>query len=75
MKNKMYMIYKSVIEKRLAHKQKQLCEIEGKINSEGVVTPIEKRKYIELKAVIQELENVLDIATSIFENEQDNENA
>ncbi|WP_302947178.1 hypothetical protein [Alistipes indistinctus] len=38
------------------------------INSEGVPTPIEKRKFIETKAVVTELENVLDIADTMFEH-------
>ncbi|MDR2652250.1 MAG: hypothetical protein LBC68_08050 [Prevotellaceae bacterium] len=65
------MIYKEVIEKRLARKQEQLNELEKSIISEvGLSSPVDKRKYIELKAVIQELENVLDIADSMFkENE------
>lgn len=66
MERKICMIYKDVLEKRLQRKREQLSELEGKINSEGVVTPVEKRKFIELKAVVQELENVLDIADSMF---------
>jgi hypothetical protein len=63
------MIYKEVIEKRLARKQEQLNDLERIINGDGMPTSVEKRKYIELKAVIQELENVLDIADSMFKNE------
>ena len=65
------MIYKDVLEKRLQRKREQLLDLEGKINSEGVVTPVEKRKYIELKAIVQELENVLDIADSMFKFQED----
>lgn len=69
------MIYKDVLEKRLQRKRGQLLDLEGKINGEGVVTPVEKRKYIELKAIVQELENVLDIADSMFKfQEKDLEN-
>jgi hypothetical protein len=68
------MTLKSVIEKRLERKKQQLNEIEKAAISEvGISTPVDKRKYIELKAVVQELENVLDIAVSIFEQEQENE--
>ena len=58
------MIYKEVIEKRLARKQEQLVTLERI----GVVTPEDKRKYVELKAVVTELENVLDIADTMFEH-------
>lgn len=70
MKNQMYMTLKSLIEKHLARKQEQLKELE----LAGIPTDTtDKRKYIETKAVIQELENVLDIATSIFETDNDNQ--
>lgn len=71
MERKICMIYKDVLEKRLQRKREQLSELEGKINSEGVVTPVEKRKFIELKAVVLELENVLDIADSMFKFQED----
>lgn len=71
MERKICMIYKDVLEKRLQRKRAQLSELEGKINGEGVVTPVEKRKFIELKAVVQELENVLDIADSMFKFQED----
>jgi hypothetical protein len=58
------MIYKEVIEKRLARKREQLVALERI----GVVTPEDKRKYVELKAVVTELENVLDIADTMFEH-------
>lgn len=75
MERKICMIYKDVLEKRLQRKRGQLLDLEGKINGEGVVTPVEKRKYIELKAIVQELENVLDIADSMFKfQEKDLEN-
>jgi NADP-dependent 3-hydroxy acid dehydrogenase YdfG len=63
------MIYKEVIEKRLARKQEQLNDLEKNIISKvGLSNAVDKRKYIELKAVVQELENVLDIADSMFKN-------
>jgi hypothetical protein len=71
MKNKMFMIYKSVLEKRLARKQAQLVEIESVMSIGDNVAATEKRKFIETKAIIQELENILDIATSIFETDND----
>nr|DAR95911.1 MAG TPA: hypothetical protein [Caudoviricetes sp.] len=64
MKTTLCMIYKEVIEKRLARKREQLVALERI----GVVTPEDKRKYVELKAVVTELENVLDIADTMFEH-------
>lgn len=58
------MIYKEVIEKRLAREREQLVALERI----GVVTPEDKRRYVELKAVVTELENVLDIADTMFEH-------
>jgi hypothetical protein len=57
------MIYKDVLESRLARKKQELNEIEKTI--EGVVTNAEKRKFIELKAIVNELENCIDIAKSM----------
>lgn len=56
------MIYKKVIEVSLALKREQLAELEQTKSS----TPQNNRKYIELKAVIYELENCIDIAESIL---------
>lgn len=62
-----FMIYKEVLEKRLARKREQLTEIETSINSANdVVTAQDKRRYIELKAVVNELENCIDIAESMI---------
>lgn len=58
-----FMIYKEVLEKRLARKKVQLNELEKQ--TEGLATAQDKRKYIELKAVIIELENCIDIAESM----------
>lgn len=68
MNRDMTMIYREVISKRLERKRAQLNEFEKSV--EGLATPVEKRKFIELKAVIQELENVLDIADSMFEKKE-----
>jgi len=66
-----FMIYKEVLEKRLARKKEQLANLEGIINSGSEVTGVDKRKYIELKAVINELENCLDIAESMVKLEKE----
>lgn len=58
------MIYKEVLEKRLDRKKEQLSELEKQ--TEGLATAQDKRKYIELKAVINELENCIDIAESMM---------
>lgn len=73
MKNKMFMTCIQILEKRLERKKEQLTVIETVIEGGGLATAVEKRKYIELKAVVQELENVLDIAVTMYEN--DNETA
>ena len=62
MKTKQCMIYKDVLEKRLERKRQQFHDLE----TAGAVSPEDKRKYIELKATINELENCLDIAESMF---------
>lgn len=64
-----FMIYKEVLEKRLARKKEQLAEIERQ--TEGLATPVDKRKYIELKAVVNELENCIDIAESMVKLEKE----
>ncbi len=61
-------MYKDIIRKRLERKQEQLKEVED-VMTQGVVTSGEKRKFMELKAVVQELENILDIAKTMFKNE------
>lgn len=70
MKTSAFMVYKEVLEKRLARKKEQLTEIEKYINSEGVAGSVDKRKYIELKAVVNELENCIDMAESMAKMEQ-----
>lgn len=66
MKIKQCMIYREVLAKRLERKRQQLLELEKQVNSEGVSSSVEKRKYIELKAIVNELENCLDMADSMF---------
>lgn len=63
MKPTAFMIYREVLEKRLARKKTQMIELETQ--TEGLATAQDKRKYIELKAVINELENCIDIAESM----------
>lgn len=69
MQTTVFMIYKEVLEKRLARKKEQLAEIERQ--TEGLATPVDKRKYIELKAVVNELENCIDIAESMVKLEKE----
>ena len=66
MKIKLCMIYREVLAKRLERKRLQLAELERQINSEGVSSSVDKRKYIELKAIVNELEKCLDMADSMF---------
>lgn len=65
MKIKMCMIFEEVIRKRLDRKKVELKEIED-IMEIGTPTSAEKRKFIELKAVVNELENCLDMAETMF---------
>lgn len=58
-------MYKEIIEKRLKRKREQLAEIEA-IMQQGEVTAVEKKNYMELKAVIRELENVIDLAETML---------
>ena len=67
MKIKLCMIYRYVLSKRLERKRQQLAELEIKMNGvESLSTTVDKRKYIELKAIVNELENCLDMADSMF---------
>lgn len=58
-------MYKEIIEKRLQRKREQLKEIQD-IMQHGEVTAVEKRNYVEHKAVVLELENVLDLAETML---------
>ena len=71
MKTRLCMIYREVLSKRLERKRNQLIELERLVNSEGVASSIEKRKFIELKAIVNELENCLDMADSMFKFNSD----
>lgn len=74
MQTKLCMIYREVLAKRLERKRQQLAELERLVNSEGVASSVEKRKFIELKAIVNELENCLDMADSMFKfNNDDSE--
>ena len=73
MKTKLCRINRDVLEKRLDRKKKQLSEIESIIDGGGLATPVDKRKYIELKAVVNELENCVDIADSMVKSVKSND--
>lgn len=66
MKIRLCMIYRDVLSKRLERKRQQFAELEKQVNSEGISSSVDKRKYIELKAIVNELENCLDMADSMF---------
>lgn len=71
MKETPIMIYKKVLENRLARKKEELAEIERLINSgNDITTAQDKRKFIELKAIVNELENCIDIAESMVKMEE-----
>lgn len=61
------MIYKKVLESRLARKKEELNEIEKQLK--GMSTPADKRKFIELKATVNELENCIDMADAMSKME------
>ncbi len=67
------MVYKEVLEKRLKRKAEQLKELEGLIDGGGLATPVDKRRFIELKAIVNELENCIDIAESMLKMEDKKE--
>lgn len=71
MKTKLCMIYREVLAKRLDRKKEQLNQLEGVIDGGGLATAVDKRKYIELKAIVNELENCLDMADSMFKFNKD----
>jgi len=64
----MNMTFIEIIKKRLERKNEQLKEVEAIMELGGQSTATDKRKYIELKSVIQELENVIDLAESMLED-------
>lgn len=65
MKDKTKM-YRELIQKRLYRKKTQLQQLEATIQGAGVVTSVEKIQYTELKAVVLELENILDMAETVL---------
>lgn len=60
-------MYKEVLIKRLQRKQDKLDKLLGG----GIATPDEKRMFIELKATIEELESIIDMADTLFELKND----
>ena len=68
---KMCMTFREILKKRLARKYDQLREIENTINSADdlVNTAAVKRKFVELKSSIAELENCIDLADTILSND------
>lgn len=62
-------MYKELLKKRLERKKQELSTVEESINMGGVVA-VEKKKYIELKAVINELESIIDMAETMFEKDE-----
>lgn len=69
MKKTAAMTFIEILKKRLERKNQQLKEVEAISEIGGQPTSIEKRKFVELKAVIQELENVIDLAESMLDQE------
>lgn len=71
MKETPLMIYKKVLENRLARKKEELLQIERQMNDgNDIATSQDKRKFIELKAVVNELENCIDMADAMAKMEQ-----
>ncbi len=66
MNKSMNMTFIEIIKKRLNRKNEQLKEVEAIMELGGQSTATDKRKYIELKSVIQELETVIDLAESML---------
>lgn len=58
-------MFTEIIEKRLKRKREMLRDADLAMQM-GIVSPKEKRNYIEVKAVILELENVLDLAETML---------
>lgn len=68
MNRPMTMTYIEVLKKRLERKNAHIKEIESM--PEGLATAVDKRRFIELKASIAELENCIDLAETMFEEEK-----
>lgn len=72
---KMCMTFREILRKRLARKYDQLREIENTINSADdlVNTAAVKRKFVELKSSIAELENCIDLADTMLSDDDSRE--
>lgn len=70
MKETPLMIYRKVLESRLSRKKEELAALEGLMNSGTEATGVDRRKFIELKAIVNELENCIDIAESMCKMEE-----
>lgn len=68
---KMCMTFREILKKRLARKYDQLREIENTINSADdlVNTAAVKRKFVEIKSSIAELENCIDLADTMLSDD------
>lgn len=66
MKKSPEMTFIEILKKKLNRKQVQIKDIES--IGENLLSAVDKRKYIELKATIQELETVIDLAESMLED-------
>lgn len=66
MKKSPEMTFIEILKKKLNRKLVQIKEIES--IGENLLSAVDKRKYIELKATIQELETVIDLAESMLED-------
>ena len=68
---KMCMTFREILRKRLARKYDQLREIENTINSADdlVNTAAVKRKFVELKSSIAELENCIDLEDTMLSDD------
>lgn len=74
MKETPLMIYKNVLENRLERKKQEFAEIDRIINSgNDIPSAVDKRKFVELKAIVNELENCIDIADSMVKMEEKKE--
>jgi hypothetical protein len=66
MKKNAAMTFIEILKKRLVRKNQQLKDLE---TIGDLLSTVDKRKFVELKAVIQELETVIDLAESMLDQE------
>jgi hypothetical protein len=66
MKKSAAMTFIEILKKRLDRKNQQIKELE---TIGDLLSTVDKRKFVELKAVIQELETVIDLAESMLDQE------